>query len=142
MQTRNDYDLEVMNGDLGRVISVDANGPRLDAKFDGRRVSFEKGQLDHLQPAFAVTVHKSQGGEFPAVILPLFGEHFLMLKRNVLYTAVTRARRVLVIVGSPRALHQAIRDDRMARRAGELERRLRGNRLDPVATDDPRWDAK
>ncbi|MEE2712472.1 MAG: ATP-dependent RecD-like DNA helicase [Planctomycetota bacterium] len=142
MQTRNDYDLEVMNGDLGRVIGVDANGPRLDAKFDGRRVSFEKSQLDHLQPAFAVTVHKSQGGEFPAVILPLFGEHFLMLKRNVLYTAVTRARRVLVIVGSPRALHQAIRDDRMARRAGELERRLRGSRLDPVATDDPRWDAK
>lgn len=139
MQTRNDYDLDVMNGDLGRVVGLDPDGPSLDAVFEGRRVSFDKQKLDHLEPAFAVTVHKSQGGEFPAVILPLFGEHFLMLKRNVLYTAVTRARRVLVIVGSRRALHRAIGDDRMMRRAGELERRLRGGRFLPVPPDDPRW---
>lgn len=135
MQTRNDYELDVMNGDMGRVMAVDPHARTLEAIFDGRRVEFQKQQLDHLEPAFAVTVHKSQGGEFPAVIVPLFGEHFLMLRRNVLYTAVTRARKVLVLVGSRRALHRAIGDDRMTRRGGALRDRLLGRRIVPVTAD-------
>jgi len=135
MQTRNDYDLDVMNGDMGRVVSMDVEGRKVEATFDGRRVEFERQQLDYLEPAFAVTVHKSQGGEFPAVVIPLFGEHYMMLRRNVLYTAVTRARKVLVLVGSHRALHQAIRDDRMTRRGGGLRDRLEERSLSPVAPE-------
>ena len=129
MQTRNDYDVDVMNGDMGVVIAVDIERSAVEVDFYGRRVTLDKGHLDDLEPAFAVTVHKAQGGEFPAVILPLLGEHYLMLKRNVLYTAVTRAQRVLVIVGTHRALHQSIRDDRMTRRGGELLARLQGRAL-------------
>ena len=141
MQSKNDYDLEVMNGDLGQVVSLDPTAPSVDVVFDGRRVTFAKEKLDRLETAFAVTVHKSQGGEFPAVVMPLFGEHYMMLRRNVLYTAVTRARRLLVLVGNRRALHRAVTDDRMTRRAGELERRLRGETMAALGPDDARWEA-
>jgi exodeoxyribonuclease V alpha subunit len=126
MQTRNDYDTDIMNGDMGVVIRLDPVAGSVEVAFEGRTVLLQRQHLTDLEPAFAVTVHKSQGGEYPAVILPLFGEHHLMLRRNVLYTAVTRAQRLLVIVGTHKALHQAVRDDRMLRRSTELRAFLEG----------------
>lgn len=129
MQVRNDHEREIMNGDLGVVMRVDRATSKLVARFDGIEREYGEAALDDLELAFAVTVHKSQGGEFPAVVLPLYSEHFLMLRRNVLYTAVTRARRLLVIVGTRDALGMAVRDDRRVRRRGELLTRLRGEAM-------------
>ncbi len=125
MQVRNDYDRELFNGDMGWVVDLQAEEEVLIADFDGRRHEFKKRQLGDLQPAWAISVHKSQGGEYPAVVLPIFGQHWMMLQRQVLYTAVTRARRVLVIVGSRRALARAIGNVETARRFGHLADWLR-----------------
>ncbi len=126
MAVRNDYEREVMNGDLGVVESVHPEEGGAVVAFDGRRERFHGLDLDDLVPAFAITIHKSQGGEYPAVILPLFKDHWLMLKRNVFYTALTRARQLLVIVGQPEALETAVRDHRLARRQGAMRARLEG----------------
>jgi exodeoxyribonuclease V alpha subunit len=124
IQTRNDYDLDVMNGEIGRVVARDGNGDLL-VDFEDRNVRFPAAQLGELALAYAITVHKSQGCEFAAVVLVLSMQHFVLLRRNLLYTALTRAKRILVVVGTTRALRTAVEMGERERRASLLARRLR-----------------
>jgi exodeoxyribonuclease V alpha subunit len=124
MQVRNDYDLDVFNGDVGHVAAIDTEERTLTAIFDGRHVVYDEGQLDELVLAYACSIHKSQGSEFPCVVLPLHTQHFVMLKRNLLYTAMTRGRRLVVIVGSKRALQTAVNSSDTVTRFTGLARRL------------------
>ncbi len=126
MQLRNNYDKEVFNGDIGTIATVDADRNQLSVEFDGRVVAYEPYELDELTHAFAVSVHKSQGSEYAAVVLPVLSSHGFMLQRNLLYTAVTRARRLVVLVGQPRAIAQAVRNAHVGlRHTGLRERVLR-----------------
>lgn len=124
MQIRNNYDLEVFNGDIGVVTGVDVDALTLDVRFDEREVRYGREQIDDLVLAYAVSVHKSQGSEFRAVVLVLTTHHFKLLQRNLLYTAVTRARERLVIVGTQRALRMAIDDAAQERRYTRLAARI------------------
>jgi len=125
MQLRNDYDRNVFNGDVGVVTGIDPEENALSVRFDDREVAFDAGDLDDLVLAYACTVHKSQGSEYPAVVVPLLTTHFVMLSKNLLYTAVTRGKRLVVLVCDPRALELALsrrrRDDRRTRLASRLE---------------------
>jgi exodeoxyribonuclease V alpha subunit len=116
MQTENDYDREVFNGDLGRVVRIDREEGALVATFDSREVTYSFGELDAVVPAYATTIHKSQGSEYPAVVITLATQHYTMLARNLVYTAVTRGKRLVVIVGQKRAMAIAIRNARTNRR--------------------------
>jgi exodeoxyribonuclease V alpha subunit len=109
MQTENDYDRDVFNGDLGTVVRIDEVEGALVASFDGREVEYPFGELDALVPAYATTIHKSQGSEYPAVVITLATQHYTMLARNLVYTAVTRGKRLVVLVGQRRALAIAVR---------------------------------
>ncbi|MEX1363444.1 MAG: ATP-dependent RecD-like DNA helicase [Nannocystaceae bacterium] len=133
MQTRNDYQKGVYNGDVGTVVRVDPEESLVEVTIDGARQRYSGKELMALRLAYAVSIHKSQGSEFPAVIIPLLTEHHVMLRRNLLYTAVTRARSLCVLVGDPRAIDRAVRQVDAARRhtglAGRLERALRDPQL-------------
>ena len=120
METQNDYDREVFNGDLGTVVRIDDEEGALIASFDGREVSYPFGELDTLVPAYATTIHKSQGSEYPAVIIPVVTQHFTMLARNLLYTGVTRGKRLVVLVGQKKAVGIAVRGGQMKRRWTKL----------------------
>ena len=124
IHTRNDYEKEVFNGDMGRIERV-FDDKSLLVRFPEREVTYSEGELSDLQPAFAITVHRSQGGEFPAVVLPLVTQHWMMLQRQLFYTAVTRAKRLVVIVGSPKAVRMAIENAEQSRRESALAGRLR-----------------
>ncbi|MHC1729689.1 MAG: ATP-dependent RecD-like DNA helicase [Syntrophobacteraceae bacterium] len=126
MQIRNNYDKEVFNGDIGRVRRIDQEGQEIQVEFDGRNVKFDFSELDELVLAYAISIHKSQGSEYPAVVFPLLTQHYMMLQRNLLYTAVTRARKLVVIVGSKKALAIAIKNDRTQSRFTLLKERLAG----------------
>jgi exodeoxyribonuclease V alpha subunit len=121
MQTENDYDKEVFNGDLGTVASIDEDEGVLIANFDGRAVEYAFGELDTLVPAYATTIHKSQGSEYVAVVITLGTQHYTMLARNLLYTAVTRGKRLVIIVGQRRALAIAVRTSNARRRWTKLD---------------------
>ncbi len=125
MQTRNNYDEDVFNGDIGRVIDVDIDENQLVANFDGRRVRYDTDGLDQLALAYAITVHKSQGSEYPAVIIPVTTQHYVMLQRNLLYTAVTRGRELVILVGTRRAVELAVKNADASRRYTGLSARLR-----------------
>ena len=128
MQLKNDYDRSVWNGDIGVVASVDPPRGTLTVRFDdddeGRIVTYEPGALDNLTLAYACSVHKAQGSEFPAVVLPLLTSHFVMLSLNLLYTAVTRGKRLVVLVADPRALTLALAQDRRDERGSRLAERI------------------
>ena len=124
MQIRNDYDRQVFNGDMGRIVKIDREDSLALIDFDGRSVQAEFSQFDELVHAYAVSIHKSQGSEFPVVVIPLLTQHYLMLQRNLLYTGVTRARKLVVLVGSRQAIAMAVRNDRIAARNTCLARRL------------------
>jgi exodeoxyribonuclease V alpha subunit len=109
MQIENDYDKEIYNGDIGFVEDVDLDGDELTAVFDGRAVTYGFGELDALVSAYAATIHKSQGSEYPAVVMPIMTQHYPMLKRNLLYTRVTRGKRLVVLVGMRKAVAIAVR---------------------------------
>ncbi len=126
MQIRNDYDKEVFNGDIGVVAALSPVEHTLTVDFDGRPVVYDWTEADNLVLAYAVSVHKSQGAEFPAVVIPLVTQHYLMLQRNLLYTAVTRAKRLCVLVGSRRAIGIAVGNDKVSRRYSALDWRLHG----------------
>ncbi len=116
MQIRNNYEKEVFNGDIGIVVYVDNSTYRAGVDFDGRVVFYDKEELNEITLAYAVSVHKSQGSEFQAVVMPLLPQHYIMLQRNLFYTALTRAKKLSVIVGSYRALHIAIKNDKPVNR--------------------------
>lgn len=124
MQLRNNYDLGVSNGDIGRIQAVDEETRSLHVAFEGRTVCYEAGHLDELELSYACSIHKSQGSEFPAVVIPIHTQHFIMLQRNLLYTALTRGKRLVVLVGSRRALGIAVRSAEMSRRWTRLADRL------------------
>src|SRR5438128_6332839 len=109
MQVENNYDKEVYNGDLGVVSRLDAEEGELSVEFDGREVVYGFTELDELVLAYATTIHKSQGSEYPAVVIPITTQHYPMLQRNLVYTGVTRGKRLVVLVGERRALAMAIR---------------------------------
>ena len=125
MQTENDYDKEVFNGDLGTVAAIDEDEGILVANFDGREVEYTFDELDTLVPAYATTIHKSQGSEYPAVVITLAMQHYTMLARNLLYTAVTRGKRLVIVVGQRRALAIAVRTSNARRRWTKLDEWLR-----------------
>lgn len=126
LATRNDYTREVFNGDGGLVVKLDPIAQTARVQLDdGRLVDYDFADLDDLIHAYAVSVHRAQGSEFPAVVLPLHTQHYLLLRRDLLYTAITRAKRLLVIVGSPKAIAIAVRNAHVAPRYSGLERRLR-----------------
>jgi len=124
MQIRNNYDKDVYNGDMGRIIALDPLMHTVTVAFEGRPVGYEFFEMDELVHAYAVSVHKSQGSEFPAVVLPILTTHYMMLQRNLLYTAVTRARRLVVLVGQPRAISLAVRNNEVIARFTGLTERL------------------
>ncbi len=125
MQLRNDYDKEVFNGDVGIVTAVDLAERELTVRFDDREVAYEEGELDDLTLAYATSIHKSQGSEYPAVVVPILTQHFVMLSRNLLYTAVTRGKRLVVLVADPRALSLALAEIRKEERMTRLADRIR-----------------
>ena len=110
MEIENDYDKEVYNGDIGYIVDVDPEAGELVATFDGRSVTYGFGELDTLVPAYAATIHKSQGSEYPAVIIPVLTQHYPMPQRNLLYTGVTRGKRLVVLVGQKKAIAIAVRN--------------------------------
>lgn len=124
MQIRNDYEKEVFNGDLGTVVQIDPEKFRVLVDFDGRLVFYEKDELADLVLAYAISVHKAQGNEYQAVVMPLLTEHYIMLQRNLFYTALTRARKLSVIIGSYRALHIAIKNDKPVKRNCRLKEKI------------------
>jgi exodeoxyribonuclease V alpha subunit len=133
MQVRNDYDRDVFNGDVGLVREIRAGdgeeggGGRglLVELTDGRMVDYAASDVDQLAHAFAISIHKSQGSEYPAVVIPLLTQHYMMLQRNLLYTAITRGKRLVVLVGSRRAVQMAVRSDAGGARFTWLARRIR-----------------
>ena len=126
MQIRNDYERDVFNGDVGRVVSAQMieDEPRLEVEFDGKRVEYEAEALAELELAYAMSVHKSQGSEYPVVVIPLVMQHFMMLRRNLFYTAITRGKRLVVVVGSDRAIRRAVEEAFVERRHTGLQHRL------------------
>ena len=125
MQVENDYDRDVYNGDIGRIESLDLEEGAIEVDFDGRKVSYTLRDLDMLVPAFATTIHKSQGSEYPAVVIPLMDSHFIMLQRNLLYTAITRGKRLVVLVGQRSAVRRAVQTSTQSRRWSKLRELLR-----------------
>ena len=126
LHTVNNYDKDVFDGDLGWVTVVDHDAGRITVSFEETGVDYDFSELDELQPSFAMTVHRAQGSEFPAVVVPLLTQHYPMLQRNLLYTAITRGRRLVAVFGSRRALAMAVRNDRPAERNSMLGIRISG----------------
>ncbi|MDO4650002.1 MAG: ATP-dependent RecD-like DNA helicase [Eubacteriales bacterium] len=124
MQIRNDYDKEVFNGDIGRITNVDTEERELTVNFDGRDVVYDVSELDELVLAYATTIHKSQGSEYPIVVMPFTMSHFVMLQRNLLYTGVTRAKKVLVLIGEKKAIFYAIKNETTTERNTKLAERI------------------
>ncbi len=125
MQVRNNYDLDVYNGDIGRVRSIDPIEQELKVEIDRRQITYDYEDLDELVLAYACSIHKSQGSEYPCVVIPLHTQHYMMLQRNLLYTGITRGRRLVVLLGSKRALAIAVKNDTIAARHTYLAQRLR-----------------
>ena len=124
MQIRNDYDKEVFNGDIGTVTRVDMEERELTVDFDGRNVVYDVAELDELVLAYAVTIHKAQGSEYPIVVMPVLMNHYVMLQRNLIYTGITRAKKICVLVGQAKALAYAIRNMKVLKRNTRLKERL------------------
>ena len=125
IQTANNYDLQVFNGDIGFVTATKIEGGKTKVVFsDGRVVTYDRDQADDLRLAYAVTIHKSQGSEFPVIILPMSMQHYVMLQRNLVYTGLTRARKLAIFIGSKKALAHAIRANSSISRQTNLSCRL------------------
>ena len=124
MQIRNNYDKEVFNGDIGMIDAVDVAARNLKVNFDGRIVEYDVTELDELTLAYATTIHKAQGSEYPIVVMPVLMNHFVMLQRNLIYTGITRAKKILVLVGTRKALSYAVRNVTVTKRNTLLKERL------------------
>jgi exodeoxyribonuclease V alpha subunit len=126
IQTENNYKKEVFNGDIGTIEKIDPVEQELSIRFDDRLVTYDFGELDEVSLAYAVTIHKSQGSEFPAVVIPIAMQHYMLLQRNLIYTGITRAKRLLVVVGQKKALGLAVRNDQSRKRYSGLLSSLKG----------------
>lgn len=124
MQIRNNYDKNVFNGDIGYITAVDTNERTLTVTFDSRLVEYDITELDELTLAYAITIHKSQGSEFPVVVMPITMKHYVMLQRNLIYTGITRAKKICVLVGTTKALAYAIHNNTVSKRNTKLKERL------------------
>lgn len=124
MQIRNNYDKNVFNGDIGYITAVDTNERTLTVTFDSRLIEYDITELDEIVLAYAITIHKSQGSEFPVVVMPVTMKHFVMLQRNLIYTGITRAKKICVLVGTTKALAYAIRNQTVSKRNTKLKERL------------------
>ena len=146
MQIENDYDKEVYNGDIGNIDYINPADGELVVNFDGRAVTYGFGELDMLVPAYAATIHKSQGSEYPAVVIPIMTQHYPMLQRNLLYTGVTRGKKLVVLVGQKKAVAILVRNVSGRRRWSKLQEwlpptylyhgRARGEPRQPNASED------
>ncbi len=125
MQTRNNYDKEVFNGDIGFIDSIDDSDNSLEIEMDGGYVGYEFSEMDDLMLAYCISTHRSQGSEYPVVVMPILTQHYMMLQRNLLYTAITRAKQLVVLVGTRKALHIAVNNNKVAERHSGLLHRLR-----------------
>ena len=130
IQTQNNYKKEVFNGDIGRIRLIEPTNREVIVDYDGKEVVYDFGELDELSLAFALTIHKAQGSEYPAVVMPLHTQHFMMLQRNLFYTGVTRGKKLVVVVGTRKALEMAVQRQDMSRRCSALGRRLQEARRD------------
>jgi exodeoxyribonuclease V alpha subunit len=124
MQIRNDYEKLVFNGDVGRILSIDLTGQMLAVSFDDKRVEYQFSEIDDLVLAYAVSIHKYQGSECPCVIIPIHMSHFKMLHRNLLYTGITRGKRLVILVGTKQAIGLAVRNDDVKKRFTRLKEQL------------------
>ena len=124
IQTVNNYDKEVFNGDIGQIVKIDTEESILLVDYDGRVVEYEFGELDEVSLAYATSIHKSQGSEYPAVIIPLAMQHYTLLERNLIYTAVTRGKKLVTIIGEPKALAMAVKNQKSNRRVTNLTARI------------------
>jgi exodeoxyribonuclease V alpha subunit len=125
MQIRNNYDKEVFNGDIGRIVTIDTETQEVILSFDGRTVPYDYPDLDEIALAYAVSVHKSQGSEYPAVVIPILAQHYVLLQRNLIYTGVTRGKKLVVIVGTKKALAIGVKNNKTEKRYTYLNYRLR-----------------
>ena len=125
MQIKNNYEKDIFNGDIGRIVDIDLEEQKLMVKLEDRVIDYDWSDLDELVLAYAISIHKSQGSEYPAVVIPLLTQHYIMLQRNLLYTAITRARRLVVLVGSKRAVAIAIKNNKVQLRYTNLSGKLR-----------------
>jgi exodeoxyribonuclease V alpha subunit len=124
IQTVNNYDKEVFNGDIGQIMAIDQEEGALQVDYDGRTVEYEFGELDEVSLAYATSIHKSQGSEYPAVVIPLAMQHYTLLERNLIYTAVTRGKKLVIIIGQPKALAMAVMNRKSTKRLTKLAVRL------------------
>ena len=124
MQLRNNYDKDVFNGDLGYIREVDTEDRMLTVDFDGKKVEYDVTELDELTLAYATTIHKAQGSEYPIVVMPVLMTHFVMLQRNLIYTGITRAKKICVLIGAMKALAYAVRNVSVLKRNTSLRERL------------------
>jgi len=124
MQIRNNYDKDVFNGDIGRIIKIDREEQEVIVDYDGRPVPYEYSQLDEIVMAYAVSVHKSQGSEYPVIVMPILTQHYMLLQRNLLYTGVTRGKKLVILVGTKKAIAIAIKNNKPQQRYTLLKDRL------------------
>jgi exodeoxyribonuclease V alpha subunit len=124
MQIRNNYDKQVFNGDIGRIARIDPAGKSVTVCFDDRQVPYAFEEMDEVVLAYAISIHKSQGSEYPAVVVPVTTGHYLLLQRNLIYTGITRARQLVVIIGTRKAMAMGVRNNTPQRRYTDLARRL------------------
>ena len=125
MQTANNYDKGVFNGEMGLIASIDNANKKFVVHFDAVTVEYQQVDADQLAPAYAVTIHKSQGSEYPVVIMPVLTQHYVMLQKNLVYTGMTRAKKLLIMIGSRKALSIAVRNNTPSTRLTRLADRLR-----------------
>ncbi len=126
IQIRNNYEKEVFNGDIGNIVSFDPEWNEVTVGFDGKPIVYHVSELDEMNLAYAVTIHKSQGSEYKVVVIPLATQHYILLKKNLLYTALTRGKNLVVLVSSAKALKLALEEKNMERRFTNLTKRLQG----------------
>ena len=124
LQTRNNYDKDVYNGDIGRIRTIDRELQDLKIDYDGKIVSYDFTDLDEIVLAYAISVHKSQGSEYPVVIIPVLTQHYLLLQRNLLYTGITRGKKLVILIGTKKALAIAVRNNKQQQRYTLLKERL------------------
>ena len=125
MQITNNYDKEVYNGDIGRIVSIDAEAQEIIVSIDNREIPYDYSEMDELVHAYAVSIHKSQGSEYPAVVIPILTQHYILLQRNLLYTGVTRGKKLVVIVGTRKAMAIAVRNNKTEKRFTLLSERMK-----------------